>query len=220
MHEMLPLKRPVSAADRSLRACVTELVVHVPCGGVRGPIGRLYTRCGCPENLGSWQSCPCEDEPVRWAGVDVSREVDLCVLCARGTAGGVSRWASLACPSCLRVNDTAGRLLGQRPLPLYRHSIANGAAIRASAHGAEFARQHALLVDVTRSWRQLDDWFDEEVRRLAASQGWAGERQVLLRVWQERLPASTAASRDALRRLTGVDLDRHERGDRRGDPGA
>ena len=167
----------------------------------------MFARCDCPENLGTWQSCQCEDEPVRWAGVDVSREVDLCRLCARGTAGGVARWAWLACTACRGVNDAAGAFLGRRPLPLHRHSIGNDAAIRGTARGAEFAAQHAALVDVTRSWRELDDWFDEEVRRLAGAQGWAGDRQVLLRVWQERLPVSEAASRDALRRFTGVDLD-------------
>ena len=40
----LPPTRPVSEADAALRATLTELVVHLPCGGMRGPIGWIYAR--------------------------------------------------------------------------------------------------------------------------------------------------------------------------------
>jgi hypothetical protein len=204
MHTPLPPLRPVSEADASLRANINELVVHVPCGGIRGTIGRIYSRCQCPANDGVWQSCNCEDEPVRWERCDVSRVVDLCLLCARGRTGGVTKWANLGCGSCWAVNEQAARSLGYRPLPLARHSIRNGAAIRGNARGEEFRRQHAALVGVVRTWRDLDEWFLSEVQQLAESQGWSGDRMVLLTTWQERLPPSRAASRDAFQRFLAV----------------
>lgn len=202
----LPPTRPVSGADAALRATLTELVVHLPCGGVRGPIGRIYARCDCAVNDGVWQSCSCEDEPVRWLRCDVSREVDLCRLCARGIAGGPSRWAWLGCPDCRAVNEEAGRLLGRRPVPLGRHSIMNGAAVRPLAGEAELRAQQEGLLDVFQGWDDLYAWFEAEYRRLAATQGWADVEQVLLRTWQQRLPPSRATSRDALQRFTGLEL--------------
>lgn len=204
--DALPPLRPVSATDAALRSVINEFVVHVPCGGIRGPIGRLFARCDCPVNDGLWQSCPCEDEPVRWENCDVSRQVDLCLLCARGTAGGVTRWSWLGCGSCRSVNEAASRSLGYRAVPLGRHSIMNSVGVRVAAQGEEVRRGHDELVGMARTWGDLDAWFDVEVQRLAASQGWTG-KQVQLRTWKDRLPSSRAASRSALRRFFG---HRHE----------
>ena len=195
---------PISAADAALRTSVRELMVHIPCGGVRGwyRAGRRPRR---PGSCGRWQSCGCEDDPLRWPGVDVSREIDLCLLCARGTAGGTSRWASLACDSCKAVNNAVTGMLGRRLAPLHRHSIGNGVGVRVNADEAEVIRQQAALVALTRSWQDLYEWFHLEFSRLASSQGWANDTQVPLRVWLERLAESEPASRDAFRRFTGFD---------------
>ncbi|EUA20568.1 hypothetical protein I552_6791 [Mycobacterium xenopi 3993] len=91
--------------------------MHIPCGGLRGPVG------------GRWQSCRHENAPERWEGCDVSRAKDLCIICFRATAGGTSRWSWLACENCRRVNAAIARLepeYGERPFALGRHSLMNG----------------------------------------------------------------------------------------------
>jgi hypothetical protein len=85
-------ERKLTATDAALRDRITGLSVHVPCGGLRGPVH------------GRWQSCPDEDSPEKWEGCDVSREYELCIICFRATAGGSSRWALLVCDDCRAVN--------------------------------------------------------------------------------------------------------------------
>ena len=51
-----------------------------------------------------WQSCRDEDSPEKWEDCDVSRQYDLCIICFRATAGGISRGAWLACKDCRAVN--------------------------------------------------------------------------------------------------------------------
>jgi hypothetical protein len=51
-----------------------------------------------------WQSCRDEDSPEKWEDCDVSRQYDVCIICFRATAGGISRWAWLACKDCRAVN--------------------------------------------------------------------------------------------------------------------
>ena len=67
-------ERKLSAADAALRERVTELSVHIPCGGLRGPLQRKNPRH--PELPVKWQ-CRDEDVPEKWVGCDVSRERDL-----------------------------------------------------------------------------------------------------------------------------------------------
>jgi hypothetical protein len=195
----LPPHRPVSDRDRALRATIAELVVHTRCARIRGPIGESAL----------WQSCPCEDEPVRWAA-DVSRLHDLCTVCARCLAGGISKWSWLACGTCRRLNEA----LGQRTpleLPLGRHSIMNGTALRLGTAPAELDRRIDELADMAVDWATLDDWLVDEVHRLAASQGWSDDDNVPLGTWQEQLPASVEASVNAFSRLLNIDVRRHVR---------
>lgn len=119
----------VAAAERVLREVLTGLYVHVACGGVRGRVDSAHASSGESVNLGRWQSCTCETHPERWPDVDVSSEVDLCVLCARGTAGGTSRWAWVVCGTCRTVEQAAahwqplkGGGAGLRPAPCARES--------------------------------------------------------------------------------------------------
>jgi hypothetical protein len=57
-------ERKLSATDAALRERITELSVHIPCGRIRGPVGRVRSGAyvGWP---GKWQSCPDEDSPER-----------------------------------------------------------------------------------------------------------------------------------------------------------
>ena len=141
-----------------------ELSVHIPCGGLRGPLQR---RGGASRLPVRWQSCPDEDSPEVWEGCDVSREKDLCIMCFRATAGGRSRWAWLACENCCAVNTSIESRWGFRPFALGRHSLMNGIGVRGGsplevreaqiARLAEFAKGDDRLRDGTgrntRGWR-------------------------------------------------------------------
>ena len=95
---------------------ITELSVHIPCGGLRGPLQR--TSRAYPGLHIRWQSCPDEDSPQKWAGCDVSRHFDLCIICFRATAGGISRWSWRACEDCRDINEHIGSRWGFRPFAL------------------------------------------------------------------------------------------------------
>lgn len=182
-----------SAADAALRRSITEFGVHLRCGTLRGPV-RGYV----------WQSCGCEDNPVRWPGCDVSRERDLCIVCLRGTAGGVSRYSWLACPNCRTVNDELGSWYGVRPLALGRHSLMNGVPVRGGqAQGATRA-QVDRLVSFARGLQWLAEQSKAEFARMAGELDDPGRGQdVPLRVWQQRFAPSPQASKEAFVRLLG-----------------
>ncbi len=175
------------------RPRLTEPCVHIPCGGIRGPIGARQR----------WQSCACESDPRKWPGCDVSREKDLCVICLRATAGGTSRWSWLACSDCRAVNDAAGSVLGATPLALGRHSVMNGIGVRGGGPAEVTRAQIERLVEFARGAgrTRLTSWRDQEYRRLASA--FDPDADVPLRVWQDRFPPSSAASLDAFRRLLG-----------------
>lgn len=173
------------------RPRLTEPCVHIPCGGIRGPIGAR----------GRWQSCSCEPDPRAWPGCDISREKDLCVICLRATAGGVSRWSWLACADCRAINDALGSQTGTRPFAVGRHSIMNGVAVSGGQSPEVTRGQIDRLVEFARGAGQmrLRAWRDEEYRRLANAFAAGGD--VPVRLWQEQWPPGSTASLDAFRRL-------------------
>jgi hypothetical protein len=187
-------ERQLSAADAGLRERITELSVHIPCGGLRGPV----------RPRGSWQSCPDEDAPQVWQGCDVSRERDLCIVCWRGTAGGTSRWSWLGCEDCRAVNDALARAWGFRPLALGRHSLMNGIGVRGDAPPDVQERQLARLAAFVSGDGRLRDWRRQEYGRLAAD--FDPLADIPLRVWQQQWPPSRRASADAFSRLLGREL--------------
>ncbi|UHJ57095.1 hypothetical protein LT337_09855 [Mycolicibacterium fortuitum] len=186
----------LSQAAAALRERITELSVHIPCGGLRGPLQQRSA--AYPHLLVKWQSCRDEDSPERWAGHDVSREYDLCLVCCKATAGGSSRWSWLACEHCRALNQELATA-GARPLPLGRHSIMNGVAIRSGANVAEVEQQATGMVQLVQRQRGLHTWHDEEFRRLATAFG--ADEDVPLREWQARWPSSRDTSKDAFARL-------------------
>lgn len=189
----------ISATDTALRANLTEPRVHVPCGGIRGPLqtpNRAWTHLPVP-----WQSCRDEDEPEEWEGVDVSRQIDLCIVCFRATAGGISRWARLACANCWEVNESVGARWGFRPFPLGRHSIMNGIAVRNGLSEEERAAATWRLAEFARGDTDLRAWRVSEYRRLAARYDPLAD--VPLADWQRDWPPSKEASVDAFARLLG-----------------
>ena len=173
------------------RPRLTEPCVHIACGGIRGPIGTSRR----------WQSCSCESDPRQWPGCDVSREKDLCVICFRATAGGVSKWSWRACADCRAVNDAVGAQSGTRPFALGRHSIMNGVAVRAGQPPEVIQAQIDRLLEFAHGGgrQRLIDWHEQEYRRLASA--FAVDADIPLRQWQEQWPPGPDASLDAFRRL-------------------
>jgi hypothetical protein len=194
-------ERQLSATDAALRARIKEICVHIPCGRLRGPVpaapGAYYFRR-------PWQSCPDEDSPEVWVGHDVSRAIDLCIVCARGTAGGSSRWSWLGCEDCRGINDALARAWGVRPLALGRHSLMNGIGVHGGASPEQQKEQAQRLVEFARNSTHLHDWRQGEVRRLAAD--FDPLADIPLRAWQEQWPPSRRASADAFSRLLDREL--------------
>ena len=182
-----------------MRRRIVELSVHIPCGGLRGPLQRpspFY-----PDLPVKWQSCRDEDSPAEWECADVSREHDLCIICFRATAGGPSRWAWLACDDCRSVNRAVEKAWGFRPFALGRHSLMNGISIRGGAPPQVQQRQLARLVEFAHGDGRLRDWRRDEYWRLAAR--FDPLADIPLRVWQQEFPPSRTESRDSFARLIG-----------------
>jgi hypothetical protein len=188
----------VTAADAALRQRLTEPCVHIPCGRIRGPVhSRAY-------GAKLWQSCLCEDRPVKWSWADVPREIDLCIVCFRGTAGGVSRWAWLACKDCREVNGSIGYRWGVRPFRLGRHSLMNGIGVRGGSPPEVRAEETARLMEFVRGDGRLREWKRTEYPRMAAR--FDPLDDVPLREWQQEYPPSREASWDAFTQIIGPDV--------------
>jgi len=192
-------KKQLSATDAAVRRRIVELSVHIPCGGLRGPL--QHPSPSRPDLPVRWQSCRDEDAPEEWECADVSREHELCIICFRATAGGPSRWAWLACADCRSVNIAVEKAWGFRPFPLGRHSLMNGFGVRGGAPSEVQQRQLAGLIQFARGDGRLRDWRRDEYRRLANK--FDPLADIPLRVWQQEFPPSRAASGDAFARLIG-----------------
>jgi hypothetical protein len=133
----------------------------------------------------------------------VSREKDLCVICLRATAGGVSRWSWLACADCRAINDELGARSGTRPFALGRHSIMNGVAVRGGQSPQVTESQISRLLEFGNGGgrSRLEAWREEEYHRLANA--FDAGADVPLRVWQQQWPPGPATSLDTFRRLLG-----------------
>jgi hypothetical protein len=194
-------ERKLSATDAALRKRITELSVHIPCGWLRGPVPRISK---WPHLQGHWQSCPDEDSPEKWLGCDVSRALDLCIICFRATAGGHTRWSWLACHDCLAVHTELESAWGFRPFALGRHSLMNGIGVRGGAPAEVQQEQIARLVKFAKGDGRLRKWREDEYSRLASRFDPLGD--IPLRVWQQEWVPSLGASWDAFSRLIGVEL--------------
>lgn len=153
---------------------------------------------------GAWQSCPCEDSPEEWrpkyGNFYFSHAIDLCLVCARGTAGSPVQWAWLACDDCRAVNGIVGLAWQTRPpLALARHSLMNGIGIR---HGAprEIQVQQATELANFFLWdKSLREWFTK--RFAHERQSFRGVEDVPLATWQKEHPPSLTYSTIAIAQL-------------------
>jgi hypothetical protein len=185
-------ERRLSATDAALREHIRQLSVHIPCGGLRGPV------------QGRWQACLDEDSSEIWEGCDVSRERELCIVCVRGTAGGSTRWAWLGCEACRAINDALARSWGSRPLALGRHSLMNGIGVRGGAPPEVQQRQVDQLAAFADNRQHLRDWRHQQYLRLAAE--FDPLADIPLADWQEKWPPGRRASAHAFSRLLGREL--------------
>jgi hypothetical protein len=198
-------ERKLSATDAALRQRITELSVHIPCGGLRGPLQRKSS--ADPHLPVRWQSCRDEDSPEKWQGCDVSREYDLCIICFRATAGGRSRWAWLACKDCRAVNTALEEAAwGFRPFALGRHSLMNGIGVRGGSPPEVQDEQIARLWTFLKGDDRLREWKRQEYWRLASR--FDPLADIPVRVWQQEWPPGPSASADAFSRLTGLEIPR------------
>ncbi|WP_156685606.1 hypothetical protein [Mycobacterium sp. Marseille-P9652] len=195
-------ERKLSATDAALRERITELSVHIPCGGLRGP--RQLRNPAYPHLPVRWQSCQDEDAPENWEGCDVSRDYDLCIICFRATAGGTSRWSWLACADCRAVNAALGSKCGALPFALGRHSLMNGIGVRGGSPPEVRDAQIARLLAFARGDNRLREWETREYGRLASR--FDPLADVPLKVWQQEWPPGRSASWDAFFRLTGLEI--------------
>lgn len=147
----------------------------------------------------------------------MSRVTDLCQVCARGLAGGVTRWSYLGCLHCRAVEHALQAWLGIRVLPLGRHSLMNGVGRRVvsgpstDADADTDADTEAFCQSFNAlglSWSRLSEWGDAEVQRLASLAAFDVE-DVPLDQWQRAFPVSAAASVDAYERFLQTKLPAH-----------
>lgn len=192
-------EQELSATDAALRERITELSVHIPCGGLRGPLQRKSK--ANPHLPVRWQSCRDEDSPQKWESEDVSRQFDLCVVCFRATAGGTSRWAWLACENCRAVNDSIGARWGFHPFALGRHSLMNGIGVRGGGSAEVTEAQVARLAEFAKGDHDMREWRRREYARLAGR--FDPLADIPLKVWQEEWEPGKSASVDAFARLLG-----------------
>jgi hypothetical protein len=193
-------ERRLSATDAALRERITELSVHIPCGGLRGPVP---STCKWDHLHGRWQSCLDEDSPEKWS-CDVSRALDLCIICCRGTAGGPTRWSWLACADCLAVNKALESAWGFRPFALGRHSLMNGISVRGGTSPEVQEAQIARLLEFNKHVQGLYEWQKQEYSRLASR--FDPLADIPLKVWQQQWVPGRRASWDAFSRLIGDEL--------------
>jgi hypothetical protein len=160
-------ERTLSVADAALRERVTELSVHIPCGGLRGPLQRKSRYY--PELPVKWQSCSDEDSPEKWAGEDLFQLHDLCIICFRATAGRNVALVLARLQTMPEVNDAiASPQFGLRSFALGRRSLMNGIGIRGGTPPDVQKLQHARLVEFLRGDNTLREWRKTEHARLAS----------------------------------------------------
>ncbi len=178
---------------RSATRRAWEFTVHLPCArvpGLGGPGAGLPVRA-----VRAVAELRCQPRPGLVPGLrprDRRRH---------------TRWSWLACGNCRSVEKALQKWLGIRVLPLGRHSILNGVALRVAEASSEDADAFAVAFEgLSLGWDTLFAWGDAEARRLADALVEAGTADVPLEVWQRTHLPSLAASIDAYERILRTPL--------------
>ena len=132
------------------------------------PERTYYQKCGrhCPE-LNTKQEMPEEDrEQERWPMGDFNTAVELCYCCGEEVLHSGTRWSCWFCPACLRKVVTFNTTYQATIIPVGRHSIMAGYAVRPSdgndkAKLTEFVRNMGGLFDRIEA---LSRWAADRVR--------------------------------------------------------
>jgi hypothetical protein len=128
----------------------------------------------------------------------------VCIICFRATAGGISRWAWLACKDCRAVNTALESAWGFSPFAIGRHSLMNGIGVRGGVSPEVRKRQIERLAAFGRGDDRLREWRRRDYRRLAGR--FDPVADLPLRVWQQEWLPGPSASVDAFSRLTGLEM--------------
>jgi hypothetical protein len=106
---------------------VSALSVCRRCGVLRGDVV-------LSKGIGVTQRCRCDgwrrDEP--WERCDFNCVAELCWCCASAVIPSGSRWSSYFCDECRPRIVALNRGVGRCVIPIGRHSIMNGVALRAN----------------------------------------------------------------------------------------
>ena len=143
----------------------------------------VCTRCLHLTSLGGLQRCRCEPnhEPGE-SRLDCPSGYQLCEICARSLAGGLSRYAWEVCFTC---HDLMGGLL-----PYGRHSFMNrmGVSFQDTDPGTRAANIQKLYESVGFR-RTLSEWGQLQAHYLLSTVvHWHDQNHIALKEWEEEFP--------------------------------
>ena len=160
----------------------------------------VCTKCFDLTSLGKdYQHCKCEPKPqIDKPQVDCPSGFQLCALCARGVAGGLSRWSWLVCSECKEIS--VGRTIGGSNIPVGRHSIMNGDVWPLEVQNeSERERQVREVLDFVNLQNELQIFGKARAEALFRNELLLhGEEHVSVFQWKLSFPSSEVASRAAL----------------------
>ena len=153
-------------------------------------LGKFYQHCKCeptPAERPKWKDCP--------------SGFNLCILCARTLAGGMSRWSWLACDQCITYSNHK-RIL-RSSLPLGRHSLMNGEAwaiqVETVEERKEQVDQMLKFIDLQSELYEFSHVLAKEMFEQEPTL--KGMTHVPLLQWRELFPPSLMESKIALEKF-------------------
>ena len=163
--------------------------------------GEVFVCAKCLEltSLGELQRCSCE--PKREAGekiMDCPSGYHLCWICARGLAGGQSKYSWEVCFTC------HGLIEGL--LPYGRHSFMNGLGISLRETNPEGIKEGVQkLIQTVGFGRALADWGKLQAHYLLSNtKRWSRQELVALSDWEREFSPDIAKSTKATEGFLGV----------------
>jgi hypothetical protein len=160
----------------------------------------VCTKCFDLTSLGKdYQHCKCEPEPdIARPKVDCPSGFLLCALCARGIAGGLSRWSWLVCSECKEI--AVGRTINGSNIPIGRHSIMNGGlwplTVESDSEREGQVQEMLKFIDLQNELLIFGKFRAKNL--FESDQLLEGERHISVFQWKHSFPASEELSRAAL----------------------
>ncbi|MGQ0804768.1 MAG: hypothetical protein ACT4PI_13015 [Actinomycetota bacterium] len=182
-----------------LVVCGTCQRLHGPWREVRDPQVRVQY-CGCGRDAIPF---PHEDQGGLWTRFDYPQVAELCRCCGLEVLASGSKWSVWFCDHCKdwvrELNETAGTCV----IPIGRHSLMNGVALRADRAAEPGAIEHFAIAvqSLTRSQTWTADWVREVVRQNLAAVGTDPGVDVLLPGYLELTDLHLLRKPAAVRRM-------------------